>query len=673
MRVEMSSFDIAVIALELDRALKGFRIDNIYQLNPKTILLKLRGGEGLEKQLLVEAGRRVHLTSYIMEKPLKPPSFCMALRKYLRGGRIGGVEQYRFERILEIKVSSHTGEYSLVVELFGQGNVILVGPDKRILHALCYKRMRDRNILRGEIFAYPPPKGKDPTHLAREDMDDLKVFGQIEVMRAMARFLGISGTYVEEILLRASIPKDKVCSSLEGEDLDSIFNSLQEILSEISLEKEKPSIVVGADDEWVDVIPIELKKYSQFKTLQFESFNEALDEYYAKVSVAEKVSNFEEEREQKLAKLERILRGQEEALRKAENDAEAFRRKGDAIYRHLNEVQQIIEEVMNEKRSGKRWEEIIKKLREAKKERLFPTIYFEDLKPEVPMLRISLEGETIDIDLKLSAQRNAAKYYDEAKKAEKKAEGAKAAMLETKRKIEETRLRMAEAMKEAEEPLMRVRKKEWYEKYRWFYSSDGFLVVAGKDAYTNEALIKRNTEPKDIILHADVSGAPFTVIKTHGVKPPEQTIMEASQFAASYSSAWKSGFGTVDVYWVSPEQVSKTPPSGEYLPRGSFMVYGTKNYVRNLPLEIAVGVKKEEDSFKVISGPPGAIAKQTNLFVTLVPGAEQGGRLAKKIRSKLSQLALEKREEILKIPLDEIQRLIPFGQGEIKKLKEGTL
>jgi hypothetical protein len=156
-------------------------------------------------------------------------------------------------------------------------------------------------------------------------------------------------------------------------------------------------------------------------------------------------------------------------------------------------------------------------------------------------------------------------------------------------------------------------------------------------------------------------------VKTHGKTASEQTIKEAAQFAASYSSAWKGGFSSVDVYWVRPEQVSRSPPSGEYLPRGSFMIYGTKNYVKGAVLEVAVGLKQEDKNCRVIGGPTEAIASQTGIHVKLFPGRESSGNLAKQIRKRLAELSSEDtRKEVLRLPLEEIQTFIPAGGGALK-------
>jgi predicted ribosome quality control (RQC) complex YloA/Tae2 family protein len=665
---EMSSFDIALISVELDHMLRGFKVNNIYQLNPKTLLLNLHGKEGARTNLVIEAGKRIHITSYELEKPLKPTGFCMVLRKYLRNGAVGKVQQYRFERILEIGISDKGKQYSLVVEVFGEGNIILVGPDGRILHALSYRRMRDRSIIRGEAFTYPPPVGEDPRTLQREQLEKLKGQGQLEVVKAVARLLSVGGFYAEEILLRSGLPKDKPCVSLTDGDLGAIFESLRELLSPIPCGHLEPIVFVDQRGNWVDVAPFQLKKYTDYKSIRFAVFNEALDEFYAKTSVGARVQGVESLATQEVARLDRVLQDQEEALRESKQKTAVCRIIGDSIYLHFNDLQLLLQRVMAEKREGKDWREISEKLEREKRESQVPAVYFETLNPKTLAVQVSVEAQSFSLNLKLSAQKNAAQYYEMAKKAEKKIAGIQKAIEKTREQIGTARLQKTEKVQRASEPPPVSRKREWYEKFRWFNSSDGFLMIGGRDATTNEIIIKKHTEPNDVVFHAEVQGAPFVSVKTQGLTPSEQTVKEAAQFAASYSHAWKEGFSAVNVYWVRPEQVSKTPPSGEYLPRGSFMIYGTKNYVKGAVLEVAIGLKKEDRSYRVIGGPTRAIAYQTGIYVTLVPGRESSGDLAKQLRRKLAELSSEDaRKDVLRLPLEEIQRFMPTGGGTIKK------
>jgi len=93
-----------------------------------------------------------------------------------------------------------------------------------------------------------------------------------------------------------------------------------------------------------------------------------------------------------------------------------------------------------------------------KKESRVPAVYFESLNPKNLSLRVSLEDQAFDLSLKVSAQRNAAEYYEKAKKAEKKAKGAEDALKQTRIRIEEAkrrRLEETERMPKIPVPLLR--------------------------------------------------------------------------------------------------------------------------------------------------------------------------------------------------------------------------
>lgn len=277
----------------------------------------------------------------------------------------------------------------------------------------------------------------------------------------------------------------------------------------------------------------------------------------------------------------------------------------------------------------------------------------------------------VELDLRLNITGNAQAYYERAKKARRKIKGASIALQDTNRKIERLEERRGEACDAGEAPVLKrkeARKKHWFEKFRWFTSSDGLLVVGGKDATSNEILIKKHVEPKDIVFHAELQGAPFFVIKNPDSKDiPETTLNQAAHAAAAYSKGWAGGIGSVNTYWITPDQVSKTPESGEYLTKGAFVIRGKKNFIRHVELKTAIGVKIEEDgTTTVLGGPIDAIQTRTDYQVIIEPGDMKPGAITKKIREGLiGQAKKEYREILKKIPADEIQQWIPTGKGKV--------
>jgi len=275
--------------------------------------------------------------------------------------------------------------------------------------------------------------------------------------------------------------------------------------------------------------------------------------------------------------------------------------------------------------------------------------------------------QPIKLDLRKSVAENAQSLYAGAKKAREKLAGARKAVADTERKISELAAKHQEESLKAEGPQKKKKtEKKWFEKFHYFHSTDGFLVVCGKDATSNEVLIKKHLNNEDLVFHADIHGAPFCVIKNPEKKEiPENTKKETAEAAASYSKAWKLGMGSCDIYYVLPDQVSKSAPSGEYVGKGGFMIYGKKEWLRGTATEIAVGLVLGEET-EAISGPVAAVAARTRHYVKIAPGDRKSGELARDIKTGLLKKAgKEDAEKMKRASLEDIQRLIPGGKGRI--------
>jgi predicted ribosome quality control (RQC) complex YloA/Tae2 family protein len=272
---------------------------------------------------------------------------------------------------------------------------------------------------------------------------------------------------------------------------------------------------------------------------------------------------------------------------------------------------------------------------------------------------------------------NAGQFYEQSKRAKQKLEGVKAALEETRKKLTETEeiikkaevlqhAKPAEAMKELVE--RRIKRKEWFEKFRWFISSDDFLVVAGKDAVSNEVLIKKYTSVDDIVFHADITGAPFVIVKAEGKELSEQCIRETAEFAVAFSRAWREGFTSADIYWVKPDQLSRGGPSGEYVPHGAFVVSGKRNWLHGVPLKLAVGITVKDGYISYIGGPVDAVKSRSKAYVVIAPGDQSSRELSKQIfRVLTAKLPKELQESVLKTSLEELREFIPYSKGRISR------
>lgn len=251
----------------------------------------------------------------------------------------------------------------------------------------------------------------------------------------------------------------------------------------------------------------------------------------------------------------------------------------------------------------------------------------------------------IVLNVRKRLEENAAEYFERAKKERRKLEGAQKAL---------ERNRAALAVLQKDETKARkatpAESRRWYEKFRWFVSSEGFLCVGGRDATSNEIVVRKHTRPDDILFHAELEGSPFFSVQCEGKAPGEQTLQEAAIATASFSRGWRLGLSYLDVYHVKPEQVSKEARAGEYLGKGAFMIHGKKSV---LPAKIALAVGSCEG--RVVCGPPEAVRKSCGKAVLLRQGRMKASEAAKKIRKRLQ----------LEAALDDIIRALPSGGVEL--------
>ena len=646
----MSNVDVYAVCHELRDLLKGARVDKAYQPTKDTVLIRFHvAGKG-RIDIVFQAGRRMHMTQYPLPNPKIPPNFPMLLRKYIKGATVEDIRQYNFDRIVELHVAKEQ-KFTLVIELFAKGNIILLDEEGKIILPLKRKLWSDRKISSKEEYKYPPKRGINPLEVSKEELEDVFRNSDSDIIRTLARS-GLGGIYSEEILLRSNVQKDLPAAEISDSDLDSIYNSIYELFGPLRTSNFHPQILSDGKE---DVLPLDLEIYANYKKETFETYNEAADEFFSS-EVRETIKNeYEDVWGAEVKKFEKRLKIQEETLDKFHKTIKVSKKRGDLLYANYGKIQSILD-IIKDAREKYSWNEIASKLKTARKQGLAGADIIESL-DKLGNLTLKIDDEVINIDAKVEIPENAEVYYEKAKKAKRKITGVNIAIEKTKKEIEKAKNKKEIEMERVTLPQKRVKKElKWFEKLRWFISSDGFLVIGGRDANSNEIVVKKYMENNDVYFHSDIHGAPSVIIKSQGKEIPETTLNEAASFAASFSSAWTKGFGSQDVYWVHPDQVSKTPQSGEFVKKGAFIIRGTRNYIRAATLLIAVGIVDYEGE-RLMAGPLDAVKKYTDNYVIIKPGYTKKEALSREIRHRLNQ------EHI--VTMDDLVRVLPSGKADI--------
>ena len=663
----MTNVDIHTICQELNDLLVGARVDKSFQPTKDTVVMRFHKAGTGRLDLVIQAGKRIHISQYPLTNPQNPPSFPMLLRKRVKGANVVSVSQHNFDRVVEIKMKKEE-TYTLIVELFAKGNIILLNEANEITLPLKRKMWSDRDISSKKEYVFPTEHGINPIEIDIDEFNEILSGGEDEeIVRVLAKN-GLGSLYAEEIMLNTEISKKTPCSDLTAEDINAIYNALKTLFEPLEKGEITPMIVNNKKEierlksenpdkkfkEKEDVIPLNLKQYEGFEIENFESFNEACDEFYSS-KVKNEITDIQEAAwNKKVGKFSKRLEKQEETLHNFEKTIEDSQRKGELLFTNYVQVDNILNVIKGAREKDYGWKEIGKTLKEAKKSGMADAQIFESMDP-LGNITLRIDDTSIALDSKKSIPDNAEVYYEKAKKAKRKIKGALIAIENTKRQLADMEAKKEKAMENIMVPQKRVKKNlKWYEKLRWFVSSDGILVVCGRDAGTNESVVKKYLEQNDIYLHADIHGAPSVVAKVPSDSLNDNLLKELGEFSASFSSAWTKNFTSQDVYWVEPDQVSKTPVSGEFVPKGAFIIRGHRNYIRGCKLEISIGLVEYDGEKRIMAGPTDAMKNLTNKFVTIKPGYTKKEKIAKEILSRINE------DDILS--LDDVVRVLPSGK-----------
>jgi predicted ribosome quality control (RQC) complex YloA/Tae2 family protein len=646
MQRQLSSFDIYVIVSELQE-LKGSYIDKIYQLTRDEFLIKVKNINTKQKEsIFFRNGEFICITKKEIETPTKPSIFAMTLRKYLLNGKIKEITQYEFDRIINFKISKKEGDYVLVIEFFSDGNIILVNPDGKIILPLIRQQWAHRSIKGNEPYL-PPPRQVNPFNLTKERFIELIKESKKDLVRTLAINTNLSGLIAEEICKRAQVDKRIKIEDIDDGLIEKVFSSLSDFLDAFKKKKFEP-VFVKKENKIIDILPFEFKNYDKTDFEKTEKFTRGLENFIDYIKPEKKItSKFEE----KIGKLNRQLQQQLGTVAELNKKIEQKKFEGDLIYLNYQQLENLLNEI-SEVLGYKDKEE---KIREINKKEIIKE--FDPLSNLLVVFLKDSKGNIfeVEIDFRKTVAKNAENAYDDNKKLRKKLDGAIKSINETKKSIENVK-RMGKLDIEKEKKTVEKGKILWFERFKWFISSSGNIVIGGKDAKSNELVVKKYLREGDRYAHADIQGATSVIVKSKDVNDvklgiSEKTLEEACIFAASLSKAWKQ-FAEARAYWVLPEQVSKTPQSGEFVAKGAFIIRGKRNYFR-CKLELAVGEIIIDNEKKIMCGPVDAVKKISDRYVVIQPGDIKKIDLAHKLA------------KVFDVSVDVVDKVLPPGDVTI--------
>lgn len=669
--MELSGVELRYLVNEIGaRVTSGYYISAVNAVTKDSLLLRLHHPTQ-EDIMLVMSARGIWITK-LKFKPVEDNSLERAAIAELERGRVESLEQAGSERIATMRLRRLDGQARIVVcEFFGDGNIIICDGEMQILAILRPIEVRHRTLKVGLRYAFPPQRGVDVFALSLEQMLALqkeeeakKKNNGLDVLRWIGRGLSMPKKFVEEVAKRAGIEPSRQAGQLADEEVGRIFSTIKSLVGDISAGRNHEPIVIMQDGKPVDALPIvteEAKKLEPGAKKPAPTYMEALDEVLSNEILDIGKSSRTVEIDRQIAVLEHDLAEQNKAKEEVLQKAAAIRK--------------LAGELMAISYSSP-GDDVIKGVLAANS---------ASVVAEKGIKYVQVAGENVEV------QQNLAKLGSMLFARAKEMERGNASIEEARTKLlaQIEKLRGQTAAIHKKMVVQKQAAKEWYERYRWFVTGDGLLAIGGRDASSNSALVRKHLTEDDIVFHAEVHGSPFFIVKNAAApareEKIEQSLVQVAQATVSFSRAWKDGLSSADAYWVFPEQIKKGAPTGQFLPKGSFVIEGKRSYVKGVQVRLAIGIELVSGEREaLVCGPEDAVKKRSLVYAVLLQGGLDPMNAAKKAKAALVSAAGAAAgdngdddsgdglaETIKRTSLDDFVRVLPTGQSKISFAAKG--
>lgn len=551
---------LSLLKAELSQVLIGSRVDKIYQPVKEELILAIRARQENRRLLLCAhaASARAHFTAISVENPKQPPMFCMLLRKWVGNAKLVAIRQPGFERVLffDFETVNDLGDtviVTLAAELMGRySNVILIGPDGRIIDSMKRvgaDRSSLRQILPGLRYENPPPQERVDllTDGVQATIDAVKASPRdIDIAKLLQETLsGTSPLLARELVHRAlgGISVNK--GALSQAQYTALTAELEKLHNVLEYGGVEPTTVLTPDGTPKDFSFIPIAQYGNaMQVKRFDEISAMLDAFYGEKDAVDrmkqKMSDFSRLITARIERIERKLSAQKQELLDCQS-RDQLRRFGDLLSANLYQL----EKGMN---------------------RITVPDYFDEAGADV----------TIPLDIRLTPVQNVQRYYKDYRRADTAEKMLKDLIKQGEQELaylDTVYDLMTRARSEAELSAIRAElgeggyikaaslggKKKQEQKLLplQYRSSDGFLILSGRNNLQNERLTLKDSRKTDIWFHAQKIAGSHTVVLADGQEVPNCTLTEAAVIAAVNSKARNSAKVPVD--YTAIKNVKKQP------------------------------------------------------------------------------------------------------------------
>src|SRR5919112_985323 len=635
-----------------------YYISNVYPITKNSLIIKFHHSQKNDVSLLVSTFG-ICITKY-KYSIIEDNDAIKKIKSELERSKLMDVSVFAGERIVQFVFQNISGiKYFLLVELFGNGNIILCNESLKILAIINPINVRHRILKSGLNYLPPPPRGVNPFSITFDNflsLVDTTKNENIDIKRWLGRNLSISKKFVEYVVNNSKV-KNKNIDELSTDDLKSLFDELIFLINNVTNGVgHEGCIILEENNNPIDVSPFVPPSVNLERIKNFRSYSDAVDEFLNNLIVNSDVS--------KNLDLEKRIELLEHDLQEQEKAKDLVISKSGKLRDFANLLMQQTDVVMN-----------------------IENYLFQKILLDFNAKTLNIKGkyfleivdEKMPLDLgNFNIPKLSSSLFNLAKEMERgliTIENVQSKLVEQIDKLKQQK------NKKQLSAVKVLTNKEWYEKYRWFFTSDNLLAIGGKDASSNSVIIRKHLTENDYVFHAEVHGSPFFVLQNANNSNTDisQSILEVSQATVSFSRSWRDALSSSDAYWVFSSQLKMGAPTGQYLPKGSFVIDGKRSFVKNLEIKLAVGLSFIGDKSLIIVGPYHAVKKRSVCVRTVLPSGLDVVKASKKIKADFVDYSIkndfpENTVQYLKsLSIDEIVRILPVGQFKLMPIEKGDL
>ncbi|XP_048047986.1 ribosome quality control complex subunit NEMF-like isoform X2 [Megalobrama amblycephala] len=386
MKSRFNTVDIRAVIAEINAKCVGMRVNNIYDIDTKTYLIKLQKPD-CKSVLLIESGIRIHLTEFDWPKNMMPSGFAMKCRKHLKSRRLVHVKQLGVDRIVDMQFGSDEAAYHLILELYDRGNIILTDHQFTILNLLRFRtaEAEDVDVKIAVRERYPVENARPVEPLIRLDrLTEILSEAQSgeQIKRVLNPHLPYGGSLIEHCLVAVGLPG--LCK-VEQSEIAQVFKIMEALqMAEDYMEKtadfsgrgfiiqnseKKPSMSPDQSQEellmYEEFHPFLFCQHAKSRYVEFESFNKAVDEFFSKMESQKLDMKALQQEKHALKKLENVRRDHEQRLEALHQLQEVDRLKGELVEMNLQTVERALQVVRSALANQVDWAEIAQIVKEA--------------------------------------------------------------------------------------------------------------------------------------------------------------------------------------------------------------------------------------------------------------------------------------------------------------------